>query len=290
VTLVVRAPASSANLGAGFDVFGMAIGLYAEVGHGPELAGAHWLDPNSRMLTLYRDLGGATDALWLRTNIPMGRGLGFSGAVRVAVAGLAAAEAGPLDADARRAVLAVATSHEGHGDNAAASVYGGVVAYVGPGVVPIPVGPRMAAAAFVAWVPEEPTLTRDSRAMLSAMVERSAAVHNIARAVQFAVAISTDEPGLLRGATDDRLHQDGRLAGIRGGAEALAAGVDAGAWAGWVSGSGPTIGFLCGERSVAHVVAALDAAGADAGVAAHVKVLHVDPRGVRVVDSADVDR
>ena len=272
---VVRAPASSANLGAGFDVFGMAIDLYADLGVGEAPDGARQLDGNHPAQTAFSRLGGA-GPLWMRCNIPMARGLGFSGAVRVGAAALAVAQSGrPVFSEADR-ILAVSAELEGHGDNVAASLCGGVVAYIDGRAVPFRLGPVLSAAAFVAWIPDVTTSTDASRRALPATVSREHAVHNVGRATQFALACAHDDPELLRGATSDRLHQAERLPSVPGAAEAIEAGVAAGAWCAWLSGSGPTVGFLA-DRGVADEVAkSLPAHG-------HVKILGIDTTGTRQI-------
>jgi homoserine kinase len=86
---------------------------------------------------------------------------------------------------------------------------------------------------------------------------------------------------LLDGATDDRLHQSVRLGSVPGAADALDAGVSAGAWCGWLSGSGPTIAFLAEPAAADAVAAALPNTG-------HVKRLHIAPHGVHVHPAADL--
>ncbi len=275
----VRAPASSANLGAGFDVFGMAVTLFAEFGAGPAPDGATQLDDRHPGRIPFERLGGRGD-LWFRTNIPMARGLGFSGAARVAAAGLGAVVAAEGDPaaidDASASILGVAAELEGHGDNAAASLAGGVTAYVDGRVVPLPLGPVMRAAEVVAWVPEVTTSTDASRKTLAATVERADAVANLARVAQFTLAIAQDDPSLLVGSTEDRLHQPARLSAIPGASDAVAAAVEAGAWCAWLSGSGPTIAMLCDTARAESVVASLPSNG-------HAKRLRVDTEGLVAV-------
>jgi homoserine kinase len=78
----IRVPASSANLGSGFDVLGMALSLHAEIGIGPPPDGGRAGEPSHPAVVAFRRLGGQ-GALWIRSPIPVGRGLGFSGAMRV---------------------------------------------------------------------------------------------------------------------------------------------------------------------------------------------------------------
>ncbi|MFN3254677.1 MAG: homoserine kinase [Ilumatobacter sp.] len=279
-TRAVRAPASSANLGAGFDVFAMALDAYADVGVDDPPEGAQVVDEHHPARHAFTQMGG-TGQMWLRCKIPMARGLGFSGAVRVAAASLAAVQLhdDPAAAIAERSadILRVATDLEQHGDNAAASLFGGVTAFVDGRSIAVPIGPRLAHAAFVAWVPDVTTSTDRSRASLPSEVTRADAVFNLGRAVQFALAFAHDDPSLLAGATDDALHQAWRLPLIDGAAEALDAGVAAGAWCGWLSGSGPTVGFLVDPEVAPEVAGALPAGG-------HVKFMSIDRRGARLLD------
>jgi homoserine kinase len=283
---VVRVPASSANLGAGFDVLGMALDLYLDVGLGDVPDGARPIDRHHPATTAFSAVNGVEPPgpLWLRSSIPMARGLGFSGAARVggaalAVVGVSEDPSADLAVDLaaeRSRVLVTAARLERHGDNAAASVFGGVVAWVDGRVISLRVGPRLAGASVLAWIPDVTTSTDSSRGRLPEAVTRRDAVHNLGRMAQFVAAIEHDDPSLLDGATDDRLHQAIRLADVPGAAAALAAGVAAGAWCGWLSGSGPTVAFLVDDDLAAAVAAALPDGG-------HVKHLHIAARGVHVV-------
>lgn len=269
---IVRTPASSANLGAGFDVFGMAVDLYADVGLGDAPDDAEQLDDHHPGRTAFDRLGG-DGPMWMRCNIPMARGLGFSGAVRVGAAALAVVQAGRRISGAVDDILAATTELEGHGDNVAASLHGGVIAFVDDRAIPFRLGPVLSAASFIAWVPDVTTSTNASRRSLPDTVARADAVHNIGRATQFALAFAHDDPDLLRGAADDRLHQAWRVPAVAGAANAIEAGVAAGAWCAWLSGSGPTVGMLCDSGIAAEVVASLPANG-------HTKVLGIDTAGV----------
>lgn len=278
---VIRVPASSANLGAGFDVLGMALDLSLDVGLGAPPDDAVALDEHHPATKAFTAMGGTGTSLWIRSSIPMGRGLGFSGAARVGGAALAvavkAAGGAAAIADATAEILGVTASLEGHGDNVAASLLGGVVAWVDGRAIPVRVGPNLTSATVVAWLPESSTSTDQSRASLASELSRSDVVANLGRLAQLVLAIEHDDPDLLAGATDDRIHQSVRLATIPGAAEALAAGVGAGAWCGWLSGSGPTVAWLCAETATAQVVAALPSTG-------HTKTMRIAPLGAHVAD------
>jgi len=278
--LTVRVPASSANLGAGFDVFGMALDLDAEVGLGSAPSGAHQLDDRHPATIALRTAGG-DGPCWMRTSIPSGRGLGFSGAARLggAALGLIAGTSDPAATLAERAdeIVDIAAGLEGHGDNVAASLAGGVIAWIGGTAVRLRVGPQLQAARVVVWIPSTSTSTDRSRAALSSSVDRADAVHNLGAVVQLTLALERDDPALLAGATDDRMHQSTRLAAIDGAAEALGNGVHAGAWCGWLSGSGPSLAFLVDATRVDDVIGALAGTG-------RTRTLAIARRGLRVDD------
>ena len=275
----IRVPASSANLGAGFDVFGMALDLYADIGVGDAPSGARVLDEHHPATIAYVAAGG-TGSLWARSALPMGRGLGYSGAMRVGGAALGYIDAveDPHTELERRGdeVVALAAELEGHGDNAAASMVGGIVAWIDGRVRALRVGPNLAAAVVVVWIPDTTTSTDRSRAALSSDVDRADVVHNLGRAVQLTLAVEHDDPQLLVGAMSDRIHQSVRLAAIADADIALEVGVEHGAWCGWLSGSGPTVAFLCPGDAVASVLAALPASG-------HTKSLRIAPRGAHLI-------
>ncbi len=256
----------------------MALGVALEIGDGPPPERARAVDEHHPTRRAFERAGGDQRPLWIRGPVPMGRGMGFSGAARVGGAAMAiAVERGALDDEARRVALDVAADLEGHGDNAAASAFGGVVGWVGGRVLPLPLGPRLGGAALVLWIPRTSTSTDRSRASLDSMVDRAAATANLATLTQLIVAIARDDPTLLAGATDDSLHQPARLSDRPDSAAALRAGVDAGAWCGWLSGSGPTIALWADNDAADDVAAALPSGGT-------VRSVPIDRRGVDLVE------
>lgn len=280
--LVVRVPGSSANLGAGFDVLGMALDLHLDVGTGVAPSRAHQAEERHPSSIAFEALGG-TGPIWVRTSIPMGRGLGFSGAARVGGAALAVAQRTPSADDdtitaASDEILGATSLLEGHGDNVAASLLGGIVAWVGSRALSLRVGPQLASAALVLWIPDATTATDRSRATLAAEVPRADAVHNLGRVAQFVLAVEHDEPTLLAGATDDRLHQAARLEFVPEAQGAIDAGMSAGAWCAWLSGSGPTVALFCPIASAGAVTAALPPVG-------HTKTLRIARRGAHLPPS-----
>lgn len=249
----VVVPASSANLGPGFDVLGMALDLTAELGLVDEgiPEGAEVARGRHPAATAFASSGGRGD-VWVRTSIPSGRGLGFSGAVRVGAAALAlqqTADHDVLEHD-RQSVFQRALVAEGHGDNVAASTFGGVVIVAGERVVRVetPADP-----VIVVWIPPYKTSTSESRGTLSDTVSRDDAVFNIARTGMWIAALTSGDLSLLAEATRDRLHQDARLAKVPRSREALDAMTTAGAYGSWLSGSGPTVACVCDEAIAANV-------------------------------------
>ena len=273
--MFVRVPASTANLGPGFDALGMALTSYAEVGLGDAPPGARPSEETFPEAVAFRRHGGE-GPLWARSSIPAGRGMGFSGAVRVG--GLVAAHVQRHGDDRDRLdvaldeLLELATELEGHADNVAASLHGGVVATAGGRAVRVPlsVDPVM-----VMWVPQSTTSTDQSRGRLPTTVTMADAVFNIGRTALLVAALAAGDVGALREATRDRLHQDVRLDGAPASRRALEAAVAAGAWAAWLSGSGPTIAAMCAAGEADTIAAALPDDG-------HTKVVRVDHAGAVV--------
>ncbi len=251
----VRVPATSANLGPGFDTFGLALGLYdeLEVRVAPEGLtlqvegeGAAEVPRDSSHLvvrslqTALESLGHPVGGIELRcvNRIPHGRGLGSSAAA--IVGGVLAAyglTGTPVD---HERVLRLAALIEGHPDNVAACVYGGfTIAWTdedgGRGVRLEP-DPAIAA---VAYVPPEPMSTEEARWLLPKTVSHEDAAANAGRAALLATAV-TSRPDLLLIATEDRLHQQYRAPAMPDSAALVgklrAAGVPA-----VVSGAGPTV-------------------------------------------------
>lgn len=250
---VFRVPGSSANLGPGFDGVGMALSIHADVGvvdvdAMPERA--RIADEHHPASIAYRTAGGG-GSVWVRSEIPMGRGLGFSGAVRVGGALCGAIEAGGdhHDAATLQRVLEIAARLEGHADNVAASLLGGVVGTNGRRASRIPLGCDLE---VVVWVPDFTTSTSESRTKLPAMVAFDDAVFNVTHTALLVAALAAGDLASLAEATADRLHQDVRLAKATPSRVAMQAMLDAGAVAAWLSGSGPTVACFAlpadGER------------------------------------------
>jgi homoserine kinase len=267
----VRVPASSANLGPGYDALGLALGLHDVVAGevtGATLVitaegeGVHDLPRDERhlvhraMARAFEVLGGAPPGLRLHcvNSIPHGRGLGSSSAA--IVGGLALARAlvrgGDRTLDDDR-LFALAAEMEGHPDNVAPAVYGGfTVAYEdagGFGAVRLEVTSPVA---FVALVPAEPLHTEIARGLLPAAVSHADAAFNAGRSALLVAAL-TGRPELLLAATEDRLHQDYRAAAMPRSAELIST-LRSEGHAAVLSGAGPTVLAVVDPDRVPEVV------------------------------------
>ena len=288
----VTVPATSANLGPGFDSLGLALALRDELvaevtGGGVEVAvtgeGAEDVPLDESHLVVramrmgFRAMGAEPPGFVLRcTNrVPHTRGLGSSSAAIVGGLVLARAMVAGgtllLDDDA---IFRLAAGLEGHPDNVAPAMYGGftVAGHAGERwySLNVPVDPRITA---VVWVPQEPVSTKVARGLLPATIEHADAAANAGRAALLVAAMAA-RPDLLLVATEDRLHQEYRepampesLALIH---ELRADGVPA-----VVSGAGPTVLALTDVSSVPDLLAR-----APQGWVAHHLV--VDTEGARV--------
>ena len=154
------------------------------------------------------------------------------------------------------------TELEGHADNAAASLFGGVVAcVVSEGHVTstsVPLAAHLLSESqLVVWVPHVQTATSESRATLPHSVSRPDAVFNLSRVVQLVLALGSNDRERIELGVDDRLHQDHRLEKVPMSRLALDQMAGAGASGCWLSGSGPTVAALVHTGAVAAVEDAL---------------------------------
>ena len=240
----------------------MALSLYLEMGTvdgSPLPERAKVVDSSHPAFVAFRHVGGSGE-VWVRSSIPMGRGLGFSGAARVAGVVLAHAQRNGSDSLVRdrKELLHLATELEGHPDNVGASLVGGVTASSGGEVARLPLGFDPA---FIAWVPEFQTSTEKSRTAIPASIPLPDVVFNIGHTALLMAAFAAGDIAVLREATKDRMHQDVRFAAAPHSFEAFNAALATKAWCAWLSGSGPTVGVLCAKDDAANIAKALPATG-----------------------------
>jgi homoserine kinase len=294
----LRVPASTANLGAGFDALGMALGLYNEIelertGSGVRLEiegeGADRLQALGTQNLVARAvtstltyLGDPSDGLRVRmlNRIPLSRGLGSSSAAVLGGAAAAAALAGVSLPPEE--LLDLALPLEGHPDNAPALLGGLTVATLVGGKVRCVKLPVPDLLQVVAVIPDFRLPTVKARQALPPTVPRSDAIFNIGRVALFLAAMQMGRLDLLREAVKDRLHQPYRAPLVPGMPEVLAEGERAGALACFLSGAGPTLLALAagdpGEIGARMVRCWRE----QAGVSARAEVLAIDRQGTRV--------
>ncbi len=297
----VRVPASTANLGAGFDALGMALGLYNEIeveggvdddalrlaieGEGAErlrTLGAQNLVVRAVTGTLaHLGMPPAGIAVRMISRIPLSRGLGSSSAAVVGgVVGAAALAGASLSAEE---LLDLALPLEGHPDNIAPALLGGLtVATVVDGKVRCVKLPVPDAIQAVAVIPDFRLPTAKARQVLPPMVPRGDAVFNVGRVALFLAGLQAGRLDLLREGAQDRLHQPHRAAFVPGMSDVLAEGERAGALACFLSGAGPTLlALVAGDpgevgRRMARCWRE------KAGVHARAQTLAIDREGVRI--------
>jgi homoserine kinase len=246
---LVRVPASSANLGPGFDVLAAALTLELElevsetgefsIETDPELP----VDRSNLCVRAFERLRSA-DGLSFRitSDIPLARGLGSSAAA--IVAGLVAADHLFELGLGRDELYAHAVEMEGHPDNVAAALYGGFVLCPRPedGVPPAPLRlepPEGVEAVLV--IPAESVATEEARAALPGSVELDDAVANVAAVSQLVLGIDRSDLGLIARGLADRLHQPARGPLYPRSLELLARAREFGAIGATISGAGPTV-------------------------------------------------
>jgi homoserine kinase len=297
--VTVSIPASTANLGAGFDCLALALNLRNVVelwdtgrGGGLEIdvegEGEERVPLDASNL-IYRAAEKVFAAVGRRPSgllrlhaingIPLGSGLGSSAAS--VVGGLAAANALVDGKLPREALLRMAHELEGHPDNAAAALYGGL-ALVSAAGEELMVRALPAPALRVAvCLPDLRLSTAEARAALPAQVPLADAVFNLGRALFTVQALTTGDEALLGWAVADRLHQPYRQKLIPGYAAVVAAARKAGALAVALSGAGPSLVAFARDRH-AEIAAAMQAAFAAHGLGARTFVLPVDRQGVQI--------
>ncbi|MDQ3754373.1 MAG: homoserine kinase [Acidobacteriota bacterium] len=298
----VRVPASTSNLGSGFDCCGLALRLYLTVravvrpaSSEPcrvrtRGAGAGASLPRSEENLIYRAMRFIADQeslrlppvrLAVRNEIPLASGLGSSGAAVVAGAALCAALSDhQLSAPA---LLRYGTKLEGHSDNVAAALYGGWVVNCiteGGGVIAVKRRwPRDIK--LVVVTPHAPLETKVARALLPPTVSHVDAVFNLQRAVMFGAALEAGNYDLLWEAMRDRLHQPHRAPLVPGLAEALATPQLDGLLGLALSGSGPSVVALA-QSNFDEIGAALARGFHQHGIETAARLLEVEDEGLRV--------
>lgn len=299
----VTVPATSANCGPGFDALGLALQLYNEI----ELAeadgldvriegeGAERLPRDDRSLVVrgarlvYEAAGRPFRGLRVRqwNRIPPSRGLGSSATAWLG--GILGANVLVGRALSPGAAMELAVRQEGHPDNVAAALHGGLTVTCWDGearavvTLPVPAGLR-----FVVLVPDREASTAHARAALPQSYPRADAVFNVGRTALLLAAFARERWDLLGAAMADRLHQPYRARALFPWLERVfAAARGAGALGAALSGAGPSVLAVTREAEAAAVAGAMQEAFRDAGLGGKSLVLGADAEGARVEEFSD---
>lgn len=299
--ITVRVPATSANLGAGFDCLGMALDMFASVTvtFAPEPLPK--TDDVAEKMVLgavrhaYRKLEKEPPAGVMArytVAVPVGRGLGASAVARVAgVLAVNEYERRPFDPGT---CLALVAELEGHGDNASPALFGGVQVCVqreDGSFLWVPC--RYPADLEVALlIPDQAMPTKEARRALPDQYRREDAVHNVGRAALFVAALAAGRLDALEEAVRDRLHQPYRASLFPPLFAILGAAKEAGAVAAWLSGAGSSVAALCPKEHGRPVAAAMRQALEAAGCGGRSLVTRIASQGAQVarVELVEVER
>lgn len=276
------APASSANLGPGFDTLALALDLRCEVRAevsrtwsvrhlGPESYRGHTDD--DAILAAARRVSPRPLRMEVSNQIPLCRGLGSSAAAYAS--GTLAAHRANGDDPGHDELFRCVKELEGHPDNAAAAVYGGLVAVVDGSVIHPSLSPDLIP---VVGVPGFELRTSDSRKIIPRSVEIETAVRTIGRVAALLEGLRTGSGRMLDLAVGDEIHEAPRTACNPHAGRLMAAALEAGALHACLSGAGPSILCLARRATTAAVVLALEQA---IGIGGRVMVLEPDTSGAR---------
>lgn len=303
--MICKVPATTANLGPGFDTLGMALELYTEVSMeetagGLEIEitgeGASLLSKEADNLVytsamaFFEKEGYAVKGLRIRIDngIPLSRGLGSSAAA--IVGGLLAARAVSGSKMPDDDLLLLASSLEGHPDNVAPALYGGLILsrMKADGVLyrKIPVHGDIVA---VVAIPDFELSTKSARRVLPEAIPRADAIFNIGNVALLVCAFLTRDYPLLGEAMEDRLHEPYRTPLVPGLDEVKRKARVAGAFSSALSGAGPTVIAFTDAANSEAVRKAMEEGFSSAGIRSEVRILAIENEGSVTVREAGVN-
>lgn len=301
--VTVRVPATSANCGPGFDCLGLACTLYnvftyelvpegegvTATAEGQDSASLPQGRNNlaaSAFYTLWEKLGQPATGLRItsRIQVPVSRGLGSSSTA--IVAGLTAADALAGHPLSKEELVTEATLIEGHPDNVAPAILGGITVNVMEGGKVESLKLALAKPLqLVVLVPSLPLPTSKARAALPKQVPHRDAVYNVSRAALLVGSLLTGDYHFLRTALEDRLHQPYRLPLIPGAEEALEGARQAGAYNGIISGAGSTLlAYVPADTDARKVGEAMAEPFRKRNMETALHYLDIDPEGAKVIE------
>jgi homoserine kinase len=287
----VQVPATSANLGPGFDSLGVALDWTMRItvvaGDDPLPAPAGPIEgmAASAAAAYYRFAGQEPPAGLTATyegDMPVGRGLGTSASARVA--GVLAADALLGGGHTPEDLLPIAVQLEGHADNAAPAMFGGLQVVVDDdgGLVRLRIEPPTDLHLALV-IPDFSMPTHESRERLPERLTRNQAVHNIGRAALLVGALTQGRYDVLRTATEDVLHQPARAGLFPAMLPIFQAARDAGAYGVYLSGGGSTIAAFVDPARGDDIAGAMRSAAASHGLQADSRVCAMAGAGASVV-------
>jgi len=299
-TVKIKVPATTANLGPGFDCIGAALSLYNRFAFSPltsdsvavkiavtgkESARVTTDETNlayQAFVKFYTKLGKTPPpvSIEIDLDVPLARGLGSS--ATAIVGGLVGANelaGAPLE---EKALMELAIAIEGHPDNVVPALLGGcrLAATAGSewAIADIPWHPEIVP---VVAIPDFELSTAEARKVLPAEYSRADAIFNTAHLGLLVRALETGRGDWLQVAMQDKIHQPYRQTLIKGYEEVRSAALSAGAWEMVISGAGPTLLALTSPATAPAVAAAMDDAWKLLGVMPEVKVLSIENEGVK---------
>lgn len=290
----VRVPASSANLGPGFDTLAVAVNLFTdldvesapvgiEILGGPDLGGGDNL--------ILRGIEMAADAahrpvpgcrIRVASGIPVARGLGSS--ATAVVSGLVTGNRLMGEPLSEQRLFELAAEFEGHGDNVSASLFGGLtLSLMGDRGILFRRVPINGALRVVMFVPEVLAFTADARAVVPDLIPRSDAVGNVGRCALLVLSLMQGDRTALGEAMRDALHQPYRSRLFPHVAPMIEAAVDAGAHGASLSGAGPSVLSFVEPQHAPDVVAAFERVAVSRGVSGIARLLDIEYEGATIL-------
>lgn len=268
----IRVPCSASNFGSGYDTIGLALDRYLEARFDPDGSGRLSVERSGTLSRLgddEPDLVADTFAgrlerrermpsgtLRLHSDVPVARGLGASASARLAGFDLADAACG-RERDDDEAFDATCSS-EGHADNVAPCLFGGLRAVASTPDGPVVIGLELSEAVGFAYAaPSAGVSTDEARSILPSKVSHKVAAAALGRVVALTRGLAEADPDLIRIGVRDELHLPYRLPLIPSVMAAISAGIDAGAWAVTISGAGSGLIGLCDPADAEAVAAAM---------------------------------
>ncbi len=281
-SVTVSIPGTTANLGPGFDSFGLAMdvaNLVTITGEQKPVALPAMVEATGRSFFLGSGLTPFPFSWKIKGSVPQARGLGSSVTVRLGtLMGLNALSGNPLS---RLGIYRLCAELEGHPDNAAPAMFGGFTiarSHLDP--IRLSVTSKLR---FILLIPNFEVATPEARKVMPNSISIIDAAANAADAAVIATAFATGKYELLQGAFGDRLHQPYRAKLVPFLGKVVQAGEQAGAIGGWLSGSGSTICCIAPDAVSAKKIASSMRAAAPQGV--RIAIVAADNKGARIVKS-----